>query len=353
MRDTTQVIIATFNRAASESFPQMDFLAFLLAILQAYLALCQEIFLDTTVRLAENMTLECVYPLTGVLTQAEWLKIVGAKKESVAVFNPNYGLALQEPYKNKVHLLNSMIHNDMSLSFTNASEADVGMYACLLHAFPEGSWTKTVQVVQSDSFELKLRNHNHRVLSPGDITLTYELQMNGSAQEVTWERIQSHQMDLLMHCNLSRGKSYSKYRKQIVTNCAQGMRSSFITIPNATYSDSGLYRCQFVASTGETETFLMSLTITDGETNNQYTVSVAVGAILFLFAVIVVTITVIYCNRRRRRLKNIPAKNLSSAQSKVSNNYRTPISVHQPVDVANEDIYVNCPTFARRPKPRI
>ncbi|XP_023563197.1 CD226 antigen isoform X2 [Octodon degus] len=297
----------------------MDFLALLLAILQVYLALCEETFFDTTVRLAENMTLECVYPLMGNLTQAEWLKTMGEEKESMAVFNPKFGLAIKKPYENRVHFLNStMTGNDMSLSFTNASEADVGTYTCLLHAFPLGSWTKTVQVVQSDSFEIELRNHDHRILSPGSVTLTYELQMNQSAQEVMWEKIQPHQIDLLMHCNLSGGKSYSKYRKQIVTNCTQGIRSSFIIIPNATYSDSGLYRCQFVASTGENETFLMSLTITDGKTDSQNTIAVAVGTVLFLFVVIIVIIIVTFCNRRRRRLKNIPDKSSSGAQSKVS-----------------------------------
>ncbi|XP_013366789.1 PREDICTED: CD226 antigen isoform X2 [Chinchilla lanigera] len=338
-----------FNRAAPKSFPQMDCLAFLLVILQAYKALCEETFWDTTVRLAESMTLECVYPLMDEVTQAEWFKTVGEQKQSMAIFNPDHGVAIRKPYENKVHFLNSTkARKDVTLSFHNASDTDVGSYSCLIHTFPSGPWEKTVQVVQTDSFEIQLRKHSHMVVSPGNVKLSFKLHMNWSAQQITWEKIQPHQIDLLTHCNLSRGKSFSKYRKQMLTNCTQGIRSSFIIIPNATASDSGLYRCCFISSTGQNETFLIRLTITDGETHNQYIIA---AVLLFLFVILIVTI-VIYYNKRRRRKKNVPAKNSSDTQSKVGNNYRRPISTHQPVGDANEDIYVNYPSFARRPKPR-
>ncbi|XP_021097821.1 CD226 antigen isoform X3 [Heterocephalus glaber] len=189
--------------------------------------------------------------------------------------------------------------------------------------------------------------------SPGNITLTYDLPVNWAVQQIKWEKIQPHQVDLLVHCNLSEGISYSRYGKQILTNCTQGIRSNFIIIINATASDSGLYRCHFTASTGENESFLMRLTITDGKTDNQYIVFVAVGTVLFLFVILIVTITVISYNRRRRRQKNFPVKIPWDTQSKAVNNYRSPISPHQPVDNANEDIYVNYPTFGRRPKPKV
>lgn len=113
-------------------------------------ALCEETLWDTMVSLAENMTLECVYPFMDNLTQAEWIKIVGKQEQSMAVFHPTLGVVIQKPYENKVHFLNSaMALHDMTLSFNNASEADVGTYYCLFLTFPQGSWQKTIQVVQS------------------------------------------------------------------------------------------------------------------------------------------------------------------------------------------------------------
>lgn len=84
-----------------------------------------------------------------------------------------------------------------------------------------------------------------------------------------WEKIQPHQIDLLTSCNLSQGKSYtSKYQRQILSDCSQGMRSTFIIMPHIMASDSGLYRCFFKAHAGDSETpemFAMRLTVTDGE----------------------------------------------------------------------------------------
>ncbi|XP_063087545.1 CD226 antigen isoform X3 [Cavia porcellus] len=313
-----------FNRTASKSFSQMDHFAFLLAILQVYKALCEETLWDTMVSLAENMTLECVYPFMDNLTQAEWIKIVGKQEQSMAVFHPTLGVVIQKPYENKVHFLNSaMALHDMTLSFNNASEADVGTYYCLFLTFPQGSWQKTIQVVQSDSFETQLRDYSNVVSSPGHVTLTYVFQMNGTVQQVTWERIQPHQIDLLMRCNLSRGTSWSRYRKQIVTNCTQGLRSTFIIIPNATASDSGFYRCNVTFSTGQNETFLRRLTITDEKASNQDAIAVAGGTVSFLFVILIVTITVIFYMRRRRRQKNVPVKNSSDTQNKTGTKERT------------------------------
>lgn len=105
------------------------------------------------------------------------------------------------------------------------------------------------------------------VSEPGkNITLTCQPKEKSLLEEVSWEKIQPQQIDVLISCNLSHGRSYtSKYPRQILSNCSHGMKKAFVTIPNVTGSDSGLYRCGFKASTGEKETFVMRLTVTDGE----------------------------------------------------------------------------------------
>uniref|UniRef100_G1T2V9 CD226 antigen n=1 Tax=Oryctolagus cuniculus TaxID=9986 RepID=G1T2V9_RABIT len=334
----------------------MDYPAFLLATLFVYKALCEEIFWDTTVKFAKNMTLECVYPSTDNLTQIEWFKINGLQKESIAIFNPTYGVVIREPYADRVSFLNStMASNDMTLSFHNASEADVGSYSCFLHTFPLGSWEKMLQVVQSDSFEIAVLPSSHIMSESGkNITLTHQLQMKWPVQQVTWEKVQPHQIDLLTSCNLLQGRSYaSKYQRQTLTNCSRGSRRSSITIPHASVSDSGLYRCRFHASTGENETIVMRLTITDGKSDIPYVHFVAGGTVVLLFVILITTIIVISYNRRRRRQKRVLFEKSRDTQNKAAKNYRSHTSTSQPLDSAKEDIYVNYPTFSRRPKIRV
>ncbi|XP_032278686.1 CD226 antigen [Phoca vitulina] len=336
----------------------MDYLTFFLGILHVCRALCEEMFWDTTVKLAENMSLECIYSSLDTLTQMEWLKINTTNRELIAIFSPTYGLSVRPPYTDRVYFLNStMASNDMTLSFHNVSEADVGFYSCFLHTFPHGHWEKVIQVVASDSFEIAVPSNSHIVSEPGkNVTLTCQLPQKWPIHQVMWEKIQPHQIDLLTSCNLSQGKSYtSKYQRQILSDCSQGMRSTFIIMPHIMASDSGLYRCFFKAHAGDSETpemFAMRLTVTDGKTDNQYILFVAGGAVLLLLFVILITIVVVISYNRRRRQKKL-FKQPWDAQNKAANNYRNPDSTNQSSEGAREDIYVNYPAFSHRPKTRI
>uniref|UniRef100_A0AAA9TFJ2 CD226 molecule n=2 Tax=Bos TaxID=9903 RepID=A0AAA9TFJ2_BOVIN len=298
----------------------MDHLTLLLAILYVYTAPCEEIFWDTTVKLAKNMTLECVYPLADTVTQMEWFKIK-MERESMAIFNPAFHGIIREAYTDRVYFSNhTMASNDMTLSFHNASEADVGFYSCLLHTFPHGTWEKVIQVVPPDNFEDAGPPNSQMVSEPGkNITLTCEPRENHLLEEVSWEKIQPQQIDLLISCNLSQGRNYtSKYPRQILSNCNKGMKKAFVTMPNVIGSDSGLYRCGFKASTGEKETFVMRLTVTNGETKNSYIPFVAGGAVLlFLLVILITTITVITYKRKKRQQKRGLFKDVWITQNRV------------------------------------
>ncbi|XP_037594053.1 CD226 antigen isoform X1 [Cebus imitator] len=282
----------------------MDYPTFLLALLHIYRALCEKVLWHTSVPFAENMSLECVYPSMGVLAQVEWFKI-GTKKDSIAIYSPTHGVVIRKPYAEKVYFLNSaMSSNNLTLFFRNASEDDVGYYSCSLYAYPEGSWQKVIQVVQSDSFETAVPPNSHIISEPGkNITLTCQPQMTWPVQEVRWEKIQPHQIDLLTYCNLVHGGNFtSSFPREIVNNCSHGVQS-FIIIPNARASDSGLYGCRFQASTGENETFVMRLTIAEGKTDNQYIPYVAGGTVLLLFVISITIIIVIFLSRHPATLQ--------------------------------------------------
>lgn len=232
------------------------------------LALCEETLWDTTVRLSETMTLECVYPLMDNLTQVEWTKNTGTNTVSIAVYNPNHNMHIDPNYLHRVHFLNSTVgFRNMSLSFYNASEADIGTYSCLFHAFPRGPWEKKIKVVWSDSFEIAAPLDSYLSAKPGqNVTLNCQLQRTWPVQQVIWEKVQPHQVDILASCNLSQGTRYtSKYLRQTWSNCSQESMESVLIIPYAMASDSGLYRCRSEASTEKTKTFVIRLIITDGE----------------------------------------------------------------------------------------
>uniref|UniRef100_A0A8I5NCV9 CD226 antigen n=2 Tax=Cercopithecinae TaxID=9528 RepID=A0A8I5NCV9_PAPAN len=278
----------------------MDYPTLLLALLHVYRALCEEVLWHTSVPFAENMSLECVYPSVGILTQVEWFKI-GTEKDSIAIFSPTHGMVIRKPYAERVYFLNStMASNNVTLFFRNASEDDVGYYSCSLYTYPQGTWQKVIQVVQSDGFEAAVPPHSHIVSEPGkNITLTCQPQMTWPVQEVRWEKIQPRQIDLLTYCDLVHGRNFtSKFPRQIVSNCSHGSWS-FIVVPDVTASDSGLYRCHLQASAGENETFVMRLTVAEGQTDNQYTRFVTGGTVLLLlFVISITTIIVIFLNSR-------------------------------------------------------
>ncbi|XP_049976270.1 CD226 antigen [Alexandromys fortis] len=332
----------------------MACITLLLAILHVHKALCEVTFWDTAVQLSKTMTLECVYPLMDNLTQVEWAKISGTETVNIAVYNPNHPMHIDHNYFHRVHFLNATLEfRNMSLSFYNASEADTGIYSCLFHSFPGGPWEKKIKVVQSDSFEITAPSNGYLCAEPGqNVTLSCQLPNNWPVQQVMWEKVQPHQVDVLASCNLSQRTTYtSKYLRKTWSNCSQGSTQSVLTIPNATSADSGLYRCRSEDSTGEQKTYVIRLIITDGGSNKHFILPIAGGSVSLLLVILII-ITIIFYSRRRRRQVRTPLKEPSDKQSKVATNCRSPTSPIHSIDDEKEDIYVNYPTFSRRPKPR-
>ncbi|XP_043835391.1 CD226 antigen [Dromiciops gliroides] len=328
----------------------MHCLPFLFVILQAHKAMSEEEFVDTTVKLTKNMIFECIYPELDLISQVEWFKITVTGKDSMAIFSPEYGMRIRRDYINSIRFLNSSLTaNDVSLFFHNASKADLGLYYCILQLFPHGRWEKVIKVVHSDAFEIQVSSNNHMVSEAGkNVTFVFQTHMASPLKHVTWERIQPHQIDHLTSCNLNNEKSYGfKYSKKILTNCSQGMKSSFIVIHNVTASDSGFYQCCLTTDTGENETFVIRLTVTDAKTDHQIFFLMAGGAASSLSLAIFIIIIIGYCCRRKRM-----SKALWDTQTQPSKNYARSGVPDQTQDYKEEDIYVNCPAFSQRPNPR-
>nr|AAH51526.1 Cd226 protein [Mus musculus] len=129
------------------------------------------------------------------------------------------------------------------------------------------TWLLAILHVHKDSFEIAAPSDSYLSAEPGqDVTLTCQLPRTWPVQQVIWEKVQPHQVDILASCNLSQETRYtSKYLRQTRSNCSQGSMKSILIIPNAMAADSGLYRCRSEAITGKNKSFVIRLIITDGE----------------------------------------------------------------------------------------
>uniref|UniRef100_A0A452IQI0 Ig-like domain-containing protein n=1 Tax=Gopherus agassizii TaxID=38772 RepID=A0A452IQI0_9SAUR len=145
-------------------------------------------FVDATVKLTNNMNLECVYPKTDGITQMSWVKSIVTGKEVIAVSHPLYGVHIEDKYKDRVRFINAF-SRDKSLNFMKTTEADTGLYLCSI-TFPNGVWEKVVQVIQLDSFEVPVPPTNHMIIEPGgNVTLRCSYSVGDLVRQVMWERI--------------------------------------------------------------------------------------------------------------------------------------------------------------------
>ncbi|KAI4555286.1 hypothetical protein MJG53_015987 [Ovis ammon polii x Ovis aries] len=236
----------------------------------------------------QRLLLICSYNVFIIYRQKKVISVLAACLESENQNAQRIGAAA----------LWALIHNYQKNDSIVAH--DFGFWTC------DDCFQLSVLYVQiRDNFEDAGPPNSQMVSEPGkNFTLTCEPRENLLLEEVSWEKIQPQQIDLLISCNVSQGRSYtSKYPRQILSNCNKDMKKAFVTIPNVIGSDSGLYRCGFKASPGEKENFVIRLTVTDGETKNTYIPFVAGGAVLLLLLVLITTITVITYKRRKRQQK--------------------------------------------------
>ncbi|XP_074919024.1 CD226 antigen isoform X2 [Chelonoidis abingdonii] len=271
----------------------MDYLACLIVVLQLSETTGEGRFVDATVKLTNNMTLECVYPKTDGITQMSWVKSIVAGKEVIAVSHPLYGVHIEDKYKDRIRFINAS-SRDKSLNFMKTTEADTGLYLCSI-TFPKGVWEKVVQVIQLDSFEVPVPPTNHMIIEPGgNVTLRCSYSVGDLVRQVMWERIKADQMDTIVLCNLSEGKTYgSDYQERAMIDCAT-QESDILVIQNVTSSDSGIYRCRH----GGNKTHVMRLTVTSATLDHHWHILLIAGgaaaSLLLLVTILIISVTVVY-----------------------------------------------------------
>lgn len=101
-----------------------------------------------TAILGKKIELMCVVHVQEALTQISWEKVHNGSTQTLAVFNPTYGISIPEEYRDKLSFKSPSV-NDATLILEEVSFTDAGEYTCKVMSFPYGNtqaWT-TVTVM--------------------------------------------------------------------------------------------------------------------------------------------------------------------------------------------------------------
>ncbi|XP_038852886.1 CD226 antigen-like [Salvelinus namaycush] len=104
----------------------------------------------TTVKLEEGMVLVCVCPWEGNLTMVSWTKLIRFNKVPIAVYHPEYEVFISQSYQTRIQFLKTT-PMDGSITITNVTQEDTGVYHCSVQTFPRGSWARDISVEEDDA----------------------------------------------------------------------------------------------------------------------------------------------------------------------------------------------------------
>ncbi|KAJ8413436.1 hypothetical protein AAFF_G00094320 [Aldrovandia affinis] len=298
-----------------------------------------------------GMTLECVCPWGGNLSMIAWVKM--PDKKPVAVYHPNHGIAIHDEYAGRVEFLRSSLM-DGSISISNATAGDVGLYQCSVQTFPKGSWTKNILV--EESVDLNLSTPVPMVVGKGD---TFALRCNyvddGSVYQVTFVKVVGRSVDTVALCSRVEGGFLgADYRERATVNCSDLLGAS-VQLTNVTEEDGGIYHCHFSGQAfGQATTVSLTVAGEDSvmsrHTHDIYMYIYIGGGVSGLVLIVVVTTSICWHKRKKRRAK-FRAK-LHPMQRRLLNNYEQAAlydrmnkrAVHQ----EDGEVYANIPRQPRQ-----
>lgn len=342
----------------------MDSLAIFFTVFHLYKSAVEGAVVDETVKLTERMTLNCTYRGTSTITHVIWAKNNGSIKEPIAVFNTDHGIHVPEIYRGRIGFSEpGKDSKDKSLQFSGTLLSDLGTYTCSVHAFPEGIWEKTIQVIKADHFGgFTPSSFAYATMLGQNATFSCACTLGDSIKQITWEKLSEEGQTTVALCNLSKGQVLQhygadhKHRSLIVCN---GLQSSTLTIWNVIASDEGIYRCHFATNKGN-QTILISLNIASGTNHFSNMLYVIGGAAALTVLVIIVLISIIVTCLKKKKKERETRRRLAKSkprppnQSRPANSYgRRPTCEDQSHGIngpmCQEELYVNCRASSSQP----
>uniref|UniRef100_A0A3B4UEU1 CD226 molecule n=1 Tax=Seriola dumerili TaxID=41447 RepID=A0A3B4UEU1_SERDU len=260
---------------------QKDHWYFVVLIFLPFLKVAVQQKEAVTVRLEEGMVLDCLCPWDGNLSMVSWTKV--PDKYPIAVFHPEYGVAFSHHYRRRVEFLRTT-PMDGSISMMNVTHQDIGLYHCSVQTFPQGPWTRNVQV--EDLGKAADRQYITEAPSPltpevtvadieleaeqnSNLTIGCNHKHNGTIHQVILERMpHSQPWGIIGVCKkVEMGLVSEDYSDRGTVSCADSLDVS-LHLTGVVLDDGGFYRCTFSTDVGvQTTTVLLSVAIPGTKTD--------------------------------------------------------------------------------------
>ncbi|XP_030623415.1 CD226 antigen [Chanos chanos] len=255
---------------------------------------------STTVKLEEGMILDCVCPWSGNLSMVSWIKRPGSSP--MAIYHPEFGMNFSPDYDGRVEFIKAS-PMDGSISITNVTEKDLGLYHCSMQTFPHGSWTKDTVVenivniftIKPDSVVL--------VEESGNFTIKCNHVHNGTVYSVTIEKLVEGSSSIVAVCRAKDGdvSSEENYAERVWVNCSDAMDVS-LHLTDATQDDQGLYQCHFRTDLGTQTTAVLVTTVSAQDLRNHPMLYIYIGgAVSGIVVILTVTWILIFLYRKKKR----------------------------------------------------
>ncbi|XP_041670258.1 CD226 antigen isoform X3 [Cheilinus undulatus] len=273
-----------------------------------------------TVRLEEGMVLDCLCPWNGNLSMVSWTKV--PDKDPIAVFHPEYGVAFSHHYRERIEFLRTT-PMDGSISLRNVTHQDIGLYHCSVQTFPQGPWTRNIQVEDLDTPPEE--DDSPEPPTPDEITTDSELiakqndnftiscnhMHNGTVYQVILEKMPNSQpWSIIGVCKKVEGGLVGEdYSDRGRVSCADSLDIS-LHLTGVEPEDGGFYRCTFSTDAGEQTTTVL-LTVpppAGGFSLSMYMMYIYIGAGTAALILLIVILIVAVRHRRRNRREEYKVK---------------------------------------------
>nr|XP_020455629.1 CD226 antigen isoform X3 [Monopterus albus] len=272
-----------------------------------------------TVRLEEGMVLDCLCPWDGSLSLVSWTK--APDKNPIAILHPELGVNFSHRYRERIEFLRTTLM-DGSISIRNVTHQDIGLYHCSVQTFPQGPWTKDIQVEDLDdppeddnsteppSPEVIVANTELIAEENSNLTIICNHQHNGSVSQALMKKMpQGQGWNTIGVCKKEGGNPVSEnYSDRGRVVCADSLDVS-LQLTAVMQEDGGYYRCIFTTDVGEqTTTVLLTVLISGGFSLPVYMMYIYIGAGAAGLVLLIVMIILAVRQRKKNRREEYRVK---------------------------------------------
>ncbi|XP_019132051.1 CD226 antigen isoform X2 [Larimichthys crocea] len=298
---------------------QKDHWYFVVLIFLPFLKVAVQQKEPVTVSLEEGMILECLCPWNGNLSMVSWTKL--PDKNPVAIFHPEYGKVFSHQYRERIEFLRTT-PMDGSISMSNVTHQDIGLYHCSVQTFPQGPWTRSIQVEDLDEppEDVDITEPPTPEVIKTDTELVTELnnnltiscnhEHNGTIYQVILEKMpHGHPWDIIGVCKeVENGLVSEDYSDRGRVSCTDTLDVS-LHLTGVVPEDSGFYRCTFSTDAGvQTTTVVLTVNPPGGFSLSVYMMYIYIGAGAAGFILLTAIIILAVRHRKKNKRKEYRVK---------------------------------------------